>query len=196
MAKKPKNRIFSGEKLSDKERKKIEAQLARAHERDSYESTKRRRQAQSERSKAKYEAEKNSALKEYEELKNAFEQSKGTGQHKRDTLYNLPEKDPSKLYEIKGESSKIKDALSELAEESRRKAKELEKESGQTDEVKNLKIKAKLDETWGAERERLKDILEGISKKDKESRTIEDYNDFWDESDTAVDDESDLEELV
>lgn len=128
-------------------------------------------------------AETGKAKKEYNQLKKAIEAHQKNGR----TLYETKSTPPTKLNDIKAESERMKQELRNLGAESRQEAKNANTES----ERKRLTIRARLDEEWGPNRDRLKELLSRIHEKDKDSRVESDYEDFWTEEDTAVDEEDD-----
>lgn len=121
------------------------------------------------------------AKKEYNQLKKAIEAHQKNGR----TLYESPTVAPKTIEELRAESSRIKEELKSIGNESRQEA----KASKSISERKRLNVRARLDETWGPQHDRLKKILSEIHEKDKDSRVEDDYNDFWTDEDTAVDEE-------
>lgn len=163
---KPKNYIFS----RGKERERLLREERIAEE-------KRRKRSEA----AKKGSAKGKATKEFKELKKAID----THFKNERTLYSTLNEPPSTLDMIKAENDRMRKELKSIGKETRDEAENAPNDS----ERKKLNVRAKLDETWGKERERLKKKLAEIHSKDKDSRTVEDYDDFWDEEDTAIDED-------
>ena len=128
-------------------------------------------------------AEAGKAKKEYNQLKKAIEAHQKNGR----TLYDIQSTPPTKLHDIKAESERMKRELKNLGAETRQEA----KNAPTVSERKRLNVRARLDEEWGPNRERLKKILAEIHEKDKDSRVESDYEDFWTEEDTVEVEEDD-----
>lgn len=168
--KKPRNYIFS----RGKERERLLQEERIAEE-------KRRKRSEA----AKKGSAKGKATREFKEIKKALD----THAKNDRTFYATMDKPPSSLDELKKEIERMKAELKAIGKETRDEAEEASSES----ERKRLTVRAKLDETWGKELDRLKKKLSEIHEKDKDSRTEEDYDDFWDEEDTAEDNNEDPE---
>ena len=127
--------------------------------------------------------EKASANREYGYLKKAIESMQKQGR----TMMELPEERPKDSNEKKRISNMMKEELRAIAAETREEAKHASSDR----ERKRLDIKAKLDETWGPEREKLKRKLEEIHKQKRANKgtgsAVEDlYLDFWSNEDASV----------
>lgn len=100
--------------------------------------------------------------KEYNQLRKALERMQKQGK----TLMELPEAKPKSLEETRKLAEAIKQELKSIAAETRMEAKYASSDT----EKKRLKIKAKLDETWGPERDKLVKQLEEMNKEKKKAR--------------------------
>jgi len=128
---------------------------------------------------------KGKATKEYNQLKQALAKMQKQGR----TMMELPEQTPATLDEIKSKSEEIKKELQTIGEETRKEAEHAPNKS----EKRRLEIKAKLDENWGSERDRLAKKLEDIHKAKKKAAQNEEviesedlYADFWSAEDIAI----------
>ena len=100
--------------------------------------------------------------KEYNQLRKAMERMQKQGK----TLMELPEAKPKSLEETRKLAEAIKQELKSIAAETRMEA----KYAGSDTEKKRLEIKAKLDESWGPERDKLVKQLEDMNKEKKKAR--------------------------
>lgn len=130
-------------------------------------------------------AAKGKATKEYNQLKEALSKMQKQGR----TMMELPEQTPTTLDEIKSKSEEIKKELQTIGEETRKEAEHAHNLS----EKRRLQIKAKLDENWGSERDRLAKKLEDIHKAKKKAAQNEEvsesedlYAPFWSTEDIAI----------
>lgn len=103
--------------------------------------------------------------KEYNQLRKALERMQKQGK----TLMEIPEARPKSLEETRKLAEAIKQELKSIAAETRLEA----KYAGSDAEKKRLEIKAKLDETWGTERDKLVKQLEDMNKEKKKAREEE-----------------------
>lgn len=100
--------------------------------------------------------------KEYNQLRKALERMQKQGK----TLMELPEARPKSMEETRKLAEAIKQELKSIAAETRMEA----KYAGSDTEKKRLEIKAKLDESWGPERDKLVKQLEDMNKEKKKAR--------------------------
>lgn len=99
--------------------------------------------------------------KEYNQLRKALQRMQKQGK----TLMEIPEARPKSLEETRKLAEAIKQELKSIAAETRLEA----KYAGSDAEKKRLEIKAKLDETWGPERDKLVNQLEDMNKEKKKA---------------------------
>ena len=137
---------------------------------------------------ARKSSDRSKLTKEYNQLKKAIERMQKQGR----TMMALPQNPPKSAEEMRKLSEAMKRELKSLAAETRMEAKHASSEK----EKRRLEVKAKLDESWGPERDRLQKKLEDIHKdrRDKEADfDAERYSAFWMDDDAAVEIEEEPE---